>query len=108
MITLLDDNFLPGRIMRFPFTKEYIMTTFPIPEKRDLIKKCVAGIEKMKQVIKATHDDQTMTNAERAAKIARCNEIISNYMFTISRAQEYLDACARQQHNTHEMLGKTK
>jgi len=77
----------------------------PISTKQELIKKWTCSIAKLNQQIAQLQADKTLSVAERQRKIARRQEIINGYKFSIEQAKEYLEA---QHRKSQALFGKAK
>ncbi|MBR2286005.1 MAG: hypothetical protein IJ866_00905 [Alphaproteobacteria bacterium] len=88
--------------------KEYPMADIPSSNKRELINKYYAAIDKLEAQIKKLQDDKTLSVAERQKKIARRLDIIKDYRFSIENAKQYLAAREKKDQELYNKFFKTK
>lgn len=76
--------------------------------KTELIKKWTESISKLRKQIEVLSQDTCLSVAERQKKIARREEIIKDYEFSIKQAREYLDAWKQHVQEINNQMYKSK
>lgn len=84
------------------------MTCNPTRNKEILINKWTESIHKLEHQIKLIQKDPELSVAERQKKIAKRQEIIENYKFSIRQAREFLDRESAKSRFLYNKYSKTK